>query len=199
MVTAAIPVPKVLKLVPPGPTRPAPLRVGKGKRVGISYTLRTNGEIRHIRSSDWGDKPLEYVHGDGRLLAALERGLEGKLPGDSCVVTIPPEEAYGERERALQQQVPASMFGGVDRVEEGMCFIARSEDDQHFENVMITQIDKEQGIVLVDTNHPLAGMTLEFTVKIVSVCDANADGTSPAEGGPGTENLIHNLIERQAG
>lgn len=199
MVTDAPPVPKVLKLVPPGPTRPAPLRVGKGKRVAISYTLRTNGEIRHLRSTDWGDKPLEYVHGDGRLLAALERGLEGALPDERRVVTIPPEEAYGERERALQQQVPASMFGGVDRVEEGMCFIGRSEDDQHFENVMITQIDKEQGVVLVDTNHPLAGMTLEYTVKIVSVRDADADGIRPADSGSGTENIIHNLIELQAG
>ena len=100
----------------------APVRVGVGKYVTINYTLRTNGAIRHIRSSIWGDEPLEYLHGSGRLLPALERALEGKVEGDRLVVTLPPEEAYGERDKALQQRVPAETFGGADQVEAGDVF-----------------------------------------------------------------------------
>jgi FKBP-type peptidyl-prolyl cis-trans isomerase SlyD len=150
----------------------APARVGVGKYVTINYTLRTNGAIRHIRSQVWGDEPLEYLHGGGRLLPALERALEGKVEGERIAVTLPPEDAYGQRDKALQQRVPAEQFGGVDQVEAGMCFLAHSEDGQRVENVMITEVNEENGFVVVDTNHPLAGMTLEFDVTVVAVRDA---------------------------
>ena len=158
----------------------APARVGVGKYVTINYTLRTNGAIRHIRSAVWGDQPLEYLHGSGRLLPALERALEGKVAGERIAVTLPPKDAYGERDKALQQRVPAEQFGGVDQIEPGMCFLAHSEDGLRVENVMITEVNEENGFVVVDTNHPLAGMTLEFEVTVVAVRDA------PATGGCGT-------------
>jgi len=159
----------------PAPTQVrVPARVGVGKYVTLNYTLRTNGAIRHIRSAVWGDEPLQYLHGSGRLLPALERALEGKVEGERIVVTLPPEDAYGERDKALQQRVPAETFGGVDQVEAGMCFLAQSEDGRHVENVMVTEVDEENGFVLVDTNHPLAGMTLEFEVTVVAVRDAPA-------------------------
>ena len=158
----------------------APARVGVGKYVTINYTLRTNGAIRHIRSAVWGDEPLEYLHGSGRLLPALERAIEGKAEGERFVVTLPPADAYGERDKALQQRVSAEEFGGVDQVEAGMCFLAQTEDGSRTENVMITEVNEENGFVVVDTNHPLAGMTLEFEVTVVAVRDA------PTTGGCGT-------------
>jgi len=153
-----------------------PARVGVGKYVTINYTLRTNGAIRHIRSVVWGDEPLEYLHGSGRLLPALERALEGKMAGERFMATLPPEDAYGERDKALQQRVSAEEFGGVDQVEAGMCFLAHSEDGRRAENVMITEVNEENGFVVVDTNHPLAGMTLEYDVTVVAVRDAPATG-----------------------
>jgi FKBP-type peptidyl-prolyl cis-trans isomerase SlyD len=152
----------------------APERVSVGKYVTINYTLRTNGQIRHIRSAVWGDDPLEYQHGSGRLLPALERALEGRVAGERFEVTLPPEEAYGERDKALQQRVPAETFGGVDQIEPGMCFLAHSDDERRVENVMVTEVDEDNGYVVVDTNHPLAGMTLDFEVSVVAVRDAPA-------------------------
>ncbi len=154
----------------------APARVSVGKHVTINYTLRTNGTIRHIRSAVWGDVPLEYVQGGGRLLPALERALEGRAEGERFVVTLPPKDAYGERDKALQQRVPAENFGGVDQIEAGMCFLAQSEDGTRTENVMVTEVNEETGFVVVDTNHPLAGMTLEFEVTVVAVRDAPSTG-----------------------
>jgi FKBP-type peptidyl-prolyl cis-trans isomerase SlyD len=159
----------------PAPVR-TPARVAVGKYVTVNYTLRTNGAIRHIRSAVWGDQPLEYLHGSGRLLPALERALEGKAEGERIVVNLPPEDAYGQRDKALQQRVPAEQFGGVDQVEAGMCFLAQSEDGRRTENVMITEVNEENGFVVVDTNHPLAGMTLEFEVTVVAVSDGPTTG-----------------------
>jgi len=68
----------------------------------------------------------------------------------------------------------------VDQIEAGMCFLAQSEDGRRVENVMITEVNEENGFVVVDTNHPLAGMTLEFDVTVVAVRDA------PETGGCGT-------------
>jgi len=162
------------EIVPAHVSAPAhvPAHVSAGKNVTINYTLRTNGTIRHMRTAIWGDEPLEYLHGSGRLLPGLERALEGKMEGDRFVVTLPPEEAYGERDHALQQLVPVETFGGVDQIEAGMCFLAHSEDGKHAENVMVTEVDEVNGTVLVDTNHPLAGMTLEFEVCVVTIGDA---------------------------
>ena len=159
----------------------------------INYTLRTNGAIRHIRSAVWGDEPLQYQHGSGRLLPALERALEGLAEGDRIVVTLPPEEAYGERDKALQQRVPAETFGGVDQIEAGMCFLAHSEDGHRVENVMITEVNEENGFVVVDTNHPLAGMTLEFEVCIVSIRDAPATAGCGTAQGPGISHMVEAL------
>ena len=171
----------------------APARVGVGKHVTINYTLRTNGAIRHIRSAVWGDEPLQYQHGSGRLLPALERALEGLAEGDRIVVTLPPEEAYGERDKALQQRVPAETFGGVDQIEAGMCFLAHSEEGHRVENVMITEVNEENGFVVVDTNHPLAGMTLEFEVCIVSIRDAPATAGCGTAQGPGISHMVEGL------
>lgn len=158
---------------------PEPAQVGAGKRVTINYALRTNGVIRCIRSSVWGDEPLEYLHGAGRLLPALERALEGKAPGERILVTLPPEDAYGKRDRALRQWVPASVFGAARQIEPGMRLFARSEDGRHLENLMIVGVDEGQGTVLIDTNHPLAGMTLEFEISIMAVRDAGEGGIGP--------------------
>jgi FKBP-type peptidyl-prolyl cis-trans isomerase SlyD len=175
----------------------APARVTAGKYVTINYTLRTNGAIRHIRSAVWGDEPLEYLQGDGRLLPALERALEGKAAGDRVVAILPPEEAYGERDKALQQRVAAEEFGGADQLEAGMCFLAQTEDGRRVENVMITEVDEENGFAIVDTNHPLAGMTLEFDVTVVAVRDAPSTAGCGTPQGPGIGHLVDGLAKAQ--
>jgi FKBP-type peptidyl-prolyl cis-trans isomerase SlyD len=174
----------------------APARISAGKYVTINYTLRTNGAIRHIRSAVWGDEPLEYQHGGGRLLPALERALEGRAEGDRFTATLPPEEAYGERDKALQQRVDAAEFGGADQIEAGMCFLAQSEDGQRVENVMITEVNEESGFVVVDTNHPLAGMTLEFEVTVVAVRDAPSTAGCGTPQGVGIGHMVEGLATK---
>lgn len=149
--------------------------IANGKVVTITYSLSTNGVVRYVRSSMWGDRPLEYLHGAGNIIPGLEKALEGKRPGDRFTVHIPPSEAYGERDRNLQQKLPAAIFGGVNRVEAGMRFVAQGEEGKPAEVLMITDVDEEEQSVLVDANHPLAGLTLEMDVKIHAVRDASVE------------------------
>lgn len=150
----------------------SPLAVAAGRAVAITYSLSTNGVLRHVRSEMWGDRPFEYLHGAGNLIPGLERALEGRVPGDFVRVSIPPADAYGERDRSLQQRVPASVFGGLAGLEAGMRLESVDEDSGRVETLLVTDIDEEAEEVVLDGNHPLAGMTLDFEVTVVAVREA---------------------------
>ncbi|WP_435104889.1 FKBP-type peptidyl-prolyl cis-trans isomerase [Arhodomonas sp. AD133] len=143
------------------------MQISKDKVVAINYTLRdSEGEV--LDTSPEGE-PLQYVHGAGNIIPGLENALEGKEPGDDLSVTVPPEEAYGERDDRLQQDVPLEMFQGVDKVEPGMRFQAQTEGGTQIVTVAAVEDDK----VTVDANHPLAGQTLNFEVKVSEVREAS--------------------------
>ncbi len=143
------------------------MQISKDKVVAINYTLRdSEGEV--LDASPEGE-PLQYVHGAGNIIPGLENALEGKEPGDDLSVTVPPEEAYGERDDRLQQDVPLEMFQGVDKVEPGMRFQAQTEGGTQIVTVAAVEDDK----VTVDANHPLAGQTLSFEVNVSEVREAS--------------------------
>ncbi len=112
---------------------------------------------------------LTYRHGGyGELLAALERALEGKAPGESVRLQLEPEHAFGEYDAPLLRVEPAERYG--EGVEVGM----EVEEDSRF----YTVTDVAGGKVVLDGNHPLAGMALRFFLEIVSVRTAKAEEIS---------------------
>ncbi|GAB4115605.1 MAG: peptidylprolyl isomerase [Wenzhouxiangellaceae bacterium] len=139
------------------------MQVKENHVVQIDYTL-TNNEGQVLDSSN-GKQPLAYIHGHGQIIPGLEQALEGKAAGDKFDVTIPAEQAYGEHRPDLVQQVPASAFAGVEKVEPGMRF--QAETDQGPIPVTVTAVTDEA--VTVDANHELAGQELNFAVKIEAV------------------------------
>jgi len=110
-----------------------------------------------------------YLHGGyGEMLPALERALEGKAPGESVELQLEPEDAFGEYDADLLRVEPAERYGqgiaaGME-VEEGSRFYAVT--------------DVADGKVVLDGNHPLAGMALRFSVEIVTVRTARAEEIS---------------------
>jgi len=136
--------------------------------VTMHYTVSTADSVE-IDSSRNG-KPLVFLHGHGYLVAGLEEALVGKSSGDSFTAEIPAEKAYGERHDNLVQAVPKSMFEGMD-VDVGMSF--RATTDEGEQSVVI--IDMTDDDVVVDGNHPLAGIDLTFDVEIIDVRDATED------------------------
>lgn len=145
--------------------------VEPGKIVAIYYVLKVRGVARSIRSPLMGDPPLEYVHGAGQLIPGLERALEGRRVGEHVRVVVPPSEAYGERVRSLQQRLPLDALADLGPLEEGMILQALGDDGTWRELLTVVEIDREEQTVLLDANHPLAGLELEFEIDVVDVRD----------------------------
>jgi FKBP-type peptidyl-prolyl cis-trans isomerase SlyD len=145
------------------------MKVAQNAVVVIDYTLKDNaGEV--IDSSE-GAGPLTYLHGSGNIVEGLEEALEGKEAGAEVLASIEPTKAYGERHEDMKQDVPIDLFGGVENIEPGMQF--QSETDQG--PVLVTVVEVTDEKVTVDGNHPLAGIHLNFDVKVLEVREATAE------------------------
>ena len=112
------------------------------------------------------EEPHTYLHGGyGGLLEALERSLDGKGPGELVRVQLEPEQAFGEYDADLLRVEPASRYG--EGLEVGM----QIEEDERVYTVTDVAADK----VVLDGNHPLAGMALRFACEVVSVRSASPE------------------------
>jgi FKBP-type peptidyl-prolyl cis-trans isomerase SlyD len=143
--------------------------ISANKVVSIDYTL-TDARGQVIDSSN-GREPLAYLHGNNNIIPGLEKALEGKQKGDSLNVSIAPAEGYGEREEGLIQSVPRHLFENPEQLEVGMQFHSVSEEGMR----VVTVTGVAQETVTIDANHPLAGETLNFAVKVMDVRDASAE------------------------
>ncbi len=133
------------------------------------YTL-TDKDGKVLDSSE-GREPLAYLHGSGNIIPGLEKQLEGKQAGDKLTVAVPAAEAYGDRNDAMMQELPANMFSGVDKIEVGMEFHAQTE--QGVQVVSVAAVDGDT--ITVDANHPLAGVDLNFDVEVTDVREATEE------------------------
>ena len=106
------------------------------------------------------EAPHTYLHGGyGGLLDALERSVEGRQPGETVRVQLEPEQAFGEYDADLLRVEEAGRYG--DGLEVGM----EIEEDQQL--YIVT--DVAEGKVVLDANHPLAGIALRFSCEVISV------------------------------
>ncbi|RMD51490.1 MAG: peptidylprolyl isomerase [Ignavibacteria bacterium] len=145
------------------------MQVANDKVVSIHYTL-TNKDGNVLDTSD-GREPLAYIQGKQNIIPGLENALAGKDVGDKINVTIPPEEAYGQRQLELIQEIPRAAFGDIEQLEPGMQFQMQSPNGP----VIITVTNVEGDKVVVDGNHPLAGESLTFDVEVMDVRDATEE------------------------
>ncbi len=138
-------------------------------RVKMHYTLKLdNGEILETTEND---EPLEFIYGVGEIIPGLERELEGMNPGEEKHIVVPPEEAYGPRNPNAVITVPREEFPVEGELEEGMIFRLRREDGMV---MSVTIAGVSENDVTLDLNHPLAGKTLHFDVKIEEVEEPEA-------------------------
>ncbi len=139
------------------------MNISDNSVASFHYTLTdSSGEV--LDSSD-GKEPLTYLHGVGNIIPGLEKELAGKAVGEKLTVAVPAAEAYGERNEEMIQELPASMFTGVEKIEAGMEFHAQTE--QGLQVVRVKSIEGDT--VTIDGNHPLAGVNLNFDVEITEV------------------------------
>lgn len=148
------------------------MKISDQKIVVIDYILTDeNGDI--LDKSD--DGSFAYLHGAGNIVIGLENALVGKSINDGFSVSVPPAEAYGERNPGMQQTVSIEMFDDTKELEVGRQFHAQSPDG---EAVTVTIAAIEDDSVTIDGNHPLAGKTLNFNVKVIDIRDASEEEIS---------------------
>jgi FKBP-type peptidyl-prolyl cis-trans isomerase SlyD len=136
--------------------------------VNFNYTL-TNAAGDVLDKSQ--GEPLVYLHGAHNIVPGLENAMLGKQIGDKFQVTVEPEEAYGEYQAEMVQEIPRNMFQGVDDIQAGMQFQAQTDDGIQ----VVTVKDVTPELVIVDANHPLAGQALTFDVEVVAIRAATAE------------------------
>lgn len=139
------------------------MTIQKGSRVSFDYTLTVDGEVVDTTG---GKEPFQYTHGEAKIIPGLTRQLEGLQAGDEKRIEIPPEQAYGMIDSNAFQEVPRSQLPANIEPQVGMSLQARTQEGK----TVVVRISELKGdTVVIDFNHPLAGKTLTFQVKIVSV------------------------------
>ena len=136
----------------------------------FEYAIK-NDEGTVVDSSEGGE-PLTFIQGDGRVVKGLEEALRGKQPGDKFSVTVQPEDAYGWPQRSLIRTLGSDMFDfSLDEISEGMLFQMGSGSEAQV--VRVVDVGKDE--ITVDGNHPLAGLTLNFDIKVIVAREATLE------------------------
>lgn len=149
-------------------------------RVVLEYTLRDEkGEV--LDSSDAEDgEPIVYVHGYGMLVPGLEAALVGLEQGASKEVTVEPAEGFGDRDEELVMEIDKTDFPDPTSVTMGDEVVAESPDG---DEVPMRVVEVREETVVVDANHPLAGVTLRYSVKVKELAEATEDEIAEAAAG----------------
>jgi FKBP-type peptidyl-prolyl cis-trans isomerase SlyD len=140
--------------------------------VVLDYVLRDDeGHVLDASDADDGE-PITYVHGYGMIVPGLEAAIAGMRAGDAKDVVVAPEAAFGDRDEELVLEVDRADFPRPDAVAPGDELVAESADG---DEVMLRVLEVNGDSVRVDANHPLAGLTLRYAVKIREVRAATDD------------------------
>jgi FKBP-type peptidyl-prolyl cis-trans isomerase SlyD len=131
--------------------------------IGLEYTLTVEGSV--VETTD-GRGPFHYIHGQGQMIPGLERELIGLHVGDAKEVTVSPGEAYGEVDPAAFVEVPKDQLPNDTPPTVGMVLQGVNPDGKNF-RAKINEV-KDSSVVL-DLNHPLAGKTLNFQVRVTDI------------------------------
>ena len=134
--------------------------VEKNKVIGIHYTISTNelGEV----FSNFDFEPEEYVHGAISIFPMLAKALEGHQINDEVSVTLSPQNAYGVVNEKLIKEFSNDLFENIADFEIGSLIQIPGGTEAKL-------LQKNKNTLLVNANHPYAGASLHYHIKIVSI------------------------------
>ena len=139
------------------------MAVEKGNTIKVEYTGSfEDGEV--FDASEKHGKPLEFKAGEGMVVPGFDAAVIGMEVGEEKSVTLKPGEAYGEPHPNAVQKVPRDKFPA--EAKEGMMIGVPLPNGQQIPAKIVKIDDKE---VTIDMNHPMAGKTLVFKIKIVEI------------------------------
>jgi FKBP-type peptidyl-prolyl cis-trans isomerase SlyD len=138
-------------------------RIEDGSIVSIEYTL-TADDGTEIDSNANG-KPIVYTQGIGELLPAVEQALAGAVAGERRQFTLPPEKAFGEVVQDYVQEIDLDRLP-KDARQAGAALVISNDKGQE-QMIRVKEIKGDKAVI--DFNHPLAGKTLHFDIKVLSI------------------------------
>ncbi|MSU91139.1 peptidylprolyl isomerase [Rhodobacteraceae bacterium 2CG4] len=142
--------------------------MSKAAEAGDTLRLHYTGTFEDgtVFDSSDGRDPLEFTLGSGQIIPGLDKGVTGMEVGEERSVTVPPADAYGERDDKLVQSVPRETIPDNIPTDPGTQLQMQTPQGQQIP-VVVTGVTDEH--VELDANHPLAGKTLKFEVKLVEI------------------------------
>ena len=147
------------------------MKIGKNSIVTLDYSVTdVGGQV-----VDEGREPIIYIHGGYEaIFPKIEAALEGKGVGESIEVALYPQDSFGEYDDDLVEVAERSEF--PDDLQIGMQFTQGDGEDSELYIVR----DIQDGKVVLDANHPLAGLELVFACTVTAVRDANNEELAAA-------------------
>jgi FKBP-type peptidyl-prolyl cis-trans isomerase 2 len=137
--------------------------VEAGSAVGIEYTLTLEDGTK--MDSNVGSEALRFEQGSGQIIPGLDKELIGMKVGEARQVKVTPDEGYGQVDPAAFTEAPVSELP-EDAREPGMILMAQ-DNQGRTQRLRVHKIEGDKATL--DFNHPLAGKTLIFDVKILEV------------------------------
>ena len=137
--------------------------IEKHRVVTLAYSLiEPSGKVLEERSPE---APLVYIHGTQGLHPAFEKFLDGKRAGFKGQLHLKAEQAYGIYREDLVVEMMRGQFKSP-RLEVGMKFTTQGPDGNP---LVVRVIEVEDDLVVVDGNHPLAGLDITFDCSVLDV------------------------------
>jgi len=151
------------------------MKIEKNKMVSLIYELREGDPEGRILETLDEKRPLTFVYGLGRLLPFFESNIKALDSGDAFAFTLKSEVAYGERREDMIIDVPVSIFETDGKINEDICRVGNEVPMMDTEGNPLNGVINEitDTYVKMDFNHPMAGLDLFFSGKIVEVRDAS--------------------------
>jgi FKBP-type peptidyl-prolyl cis-trans isomerase SlyD len=149
--------------------------------VALTWTLKdTLGEELDVL-----DEPVEFLVGGQDLLGKIEEALQGHEPGDKLDLHLEPEDAFGDYDENLVFLEPRTLFPG--ELEEGMTFegLPEGSNPEAARDMLFTITEIYPEHVVLDGNHPLAGIALRLHLKVEAVREATEEEIGRGSTGSG--------------
>ncbi|MBS98966.1 MAG: peptidylprolyl isomerase [Oceanospirillaceae bacterium] len=146
------------------------MKIGKDAAVFFRYNLAPQGQEVEFPGDE--EPLLSYLHGQGQLVPGLEAALEGHEAGDRFAVSLSPDQAWGERDESLIEHIEREAFAGIKDLRPGKVIQVSGEDNKP---TLARVVSLDNRTVVIDTNHPYAGVSLEFRVEVTAVRDATPE------------------------
>lgn len=140
--------------------------IERNSRVTLFYRIGLTDD--QVLEDNFDDEPMTVTLGQGEMAEGLELALIGLRAGDEQTIDIGPDLAFGYIDETLFRAMARAEFDPDIELEPGLIIEFATEDGETLPGTILDFNDSE---VRIDLNHPLAGQTVRYSVKIVAVDD----------------------------